>query len=94
MQRILETTTDLIFEYHVKTKRFNISRIGTDEVQKSLSEEGLIETLVQKGYLEPYLCPCTGTDISRMKKGEFPLICESEARIRKEEVELVSPEPV
>ena len=48
MQRILETTTDLIFEYHVKTKRFNISRIGTDEVQKSLSEEGLIETLVQK----------------------------------------------
>lgn len=85
MQRILETTTDLIFEYHVKTKRFNISRIGTDEVQKSLSEEGLIETLVQKGYLEPSCAPALEQTFSRMKKGESRLSVNLKARIRKEE---------
>ena len=85
MQRILETTTDLIFEYHVETKRFNISRIGMDEVQKSLSEEGLIETLVQKGYLEPSCAPVLEQAFSRMKKGESRLSVNLKARIRKEE---------
>ena len=80
MRRILETTTDLMFQYDPEKGALLLDQKETEAYHRFLSEKHLLRKLAQKGYLEENFVGVFEECLDRVKDGEHRLSCTIRAR--------------
>ena len=80
MRRILETTTDLMFQYDPEKGALLLDKEETEAYHKFLSEKDLLKKLAKKGYLGENFVDVFEECLARVRDGEHRLSCTIQAR--------------
>ncbi|MGO5542957.1 GGDEF domain-containing protein [Blautia sp. HCP3S3_H10_1] len=80
MQRILETTTDLMFKYDPENGAVLLHKAEEEDYHPFLSEEDMLRKLAEKGYLEEQYVETLEECIEQIRNGEHRLSCTIKAR--------------
>lgn len=80
IQRVLATTTDLVFQYCPETHEISLTRIGREEKHQIIPETVLIQKLTDRKWLESSCVAVLENGFRRMREGEHYLSVNLKAR--------------
>ncbi len=80
MRRVLESTTDLVFQYGVENGEIILSKMGKQELYQTFSEEELISLLAREGVLEENFISVLEEGMQKIRQGEHYLSFNIRAR--------------